>query len=352
MTIPEGNIPLLKQYINNHHSQELSDSFLEEQADLICRLLDSHYFATILFPNKHSEKVYYFSNNPEEFNDVYLPLQHMDVLQDIMIDTKNTVSYNKVRSFNLPDHDEFFHPLQKIRPVSDCLYIPFTLENQFCGFTAIARAGFDSPVYGLEDLRTFDFLSSYLTENFVRSFKKSAPEGNQAYLDKKGNILSCGNALKEILSEVSGDEKWDCPGQGETPFSREFGERFQGVLHNRPGTKGTMTFIRGLTYCLEFRKITFTDPSYIPDDLPVMEIILKQELREEKTLLDIQKIASSYEFTRRELQIVDCIYRGMNNSAISRELKISLSTVKKHIWNVFNKEGVDNRTGLIYALSL
>ncbi len=58
----------------------------------------------------------------------------------------------------------------------------------------------------------------------------------------------------------------------------------------------------------------------------------------------------SYGLTKRESDVLTLIMKGYINSEIAMELQISLSTVKKHIYSIFNKVGVDNRTQLFSIL--
>lgn len=51
--------------------------------------------------------------------------------------------------------------------------------------------------------------------------------------------------------------------------------------------------------------------------------------------------------SRRELEILGLLARGLSNQAISRELFISEATVKTHLVHVFDKLGVGNRTAAI-----
>jgi len=54
---------------------------------------------------------------------------------------------------------------------------------------------------------------------------------------------------------------------------------------------------------------------------------------------------------RREIEILDCIARGMSNKEIARSLTISDQTVKNHITSILRKLAVNDRTqAVIYAL--
>lgn len=54
--------------------------------------------------------------------------------------------------------------------------------------------------------------------------------------------------------------------------------------------------------------------------------------------------------TPREKEITELILKGYTNEEIAKELYISLSTTKKHIYNIFKKYGVKNRISFVKAL--
>lgn len=57
--------------------------------------------------------------------------------------------------------------------------------------------------------------------------------------------------------------------------------------------------------------------------------------------------ASPYDFTSRELEIIDVVCRGLTNQEIARHLNIGIATVKTHLIHVFKKAGVETRGELI-----
>lgn len=46
----------------------------------------------------------------------------------------------------------------------------------------------------------------------------------------------------------------------------------------------------------------------------------------------------------RELEVLDCIARGLSNAQVALQLVISLSTVKSHTASIYSKLGVSSRT--------
>lgn len=49
-------------------------------------------------------------------------------------------------------------------------------------------------------------------------------------------------------------------------------------------------------------------------------------------------------FTRRELQILELLAQGKSNKQIAAELGIGEQTVKNHLYSIYLKLGVTNRT--------
>jgi DNA-binding CsgD family transcriptional regulator len=61
-------------------------------------------------------------------------------------------------------------------------------------------------------------------------------------------------------------------------------------------------------------------------------------------------IASERNLTPREIEVMEYVFKGFNNSEIADELYISQNTVKHHIYNMFKKLEVSNRIELICML--
>jgi DNA-binding NarL/FixJ family response regulator len=54
--------------------------------------------------------------------------------------------------------------------------------------------------------------------------------------------------------------------------------------------------------------------------------------------------------SRREQEVLSCIYKGKNIKATAEALFISINTVKFHLKNMYGKFGVHNRIELLYRL--
>lgn len=56
---------------------------------------------------------------------------------------------------------------------------------------------------------------------------------------------------------------------------------------------------------------------------------------------------SDFALSHREAEILRLIADGKSNAEICSGLRVSISTVKKHVYNIFNKAGVNSRTQLL-----
>ncbi|MBN2071049.1 MAG: response regulator transcription factor [Candidatus Krumholzibacteriota bacterium] len=82
-----------------------------------------------------------------------------------------------------------------------------------------------------------------------------------------------------------------------------------------------------------------------------------RELIKRNSPLKVKRLSSPREgipagkdLSRRENEILHTMLRGFNNREIAEELEISEKTVKNHLWKIYRKFGVDNRTQLFHNL--
>ena len=70
------------------------------------------------------------------------------------------------------------------------------------------------------------------------------------------------------------------------------------------------------------------------------------------SVMNTKKKDPFQELTKRELEILEALAGGLNNRAISKDLYISENTVKKHICNLLDKLGMEDRTqAALFAFS-
>ena len=87
----------------------------------------------------------------------------------------------------------------------------------------------------------------------------------------------------------------------------------------------------------EIARQIFGDVDFSADMAKTAELILKQRRCER--------------LTARELDVLQCICKGMSNHEIAKELFVSEKTVKNHLTKIFRKINVNDRTqALLYVL--
>jgi DNA-binding CsgD family transcriptional regulator len=68
-------------------------------------------------------------------------------------------------------------------------------------------------------------------------------------------------------------------------------------------------------------------------------------IKKEEPLLT--KLSATYKISKRELEVLRLVLQGKSNKEIKAELFISFHTVKNHIYNIFQKLGVNSRYELL-----
>ena len=61
----------------------------------------------------------------------------------------------------------------------------------------------------------------------------------------------------------------------------------------------------------------------------------------------LKATSAKFLLTSRESEVLNELIDGRTNQEISENLSVSLSTVKKHVYNIFNKVGVNSRAQLL-----
>lgn len=76
-------------------------------------------------------------------------------------------------------------------------------------------------------------------------------------------------------------------------------------------------------------------------------LIEKDKNLYDKICSQINEAGKMFNLSTRECEVLKQLLEGRTNLEISEILSVSISTVKKHVYNIFNKAGVNNRTQLL-----
>jgi len=94
-------------------------------------------------------------------------------------------------------------------------------------------------------------------------------------------------------------------------------------------------------YREDFSKLFAAGKTVVPEDMTELE----------KETIVLNRVASEHALTSREREILDYVYEGYSNPEISKQLNISLNTVKWHIHNIYEKMDVSTRAELMHFIS-
>ena len=144
-------------------------------------------------------------------------------------------------------------------------------------------------------------------------------------------------------------------------------------LHSKPfnDVSAVTEFIRSLRkYDSSKWAIGFSKTFYLPDygavdvrilpateteellpDHPKKYMMLMEQNTKVATASHQPSLNEAYQFSLREMEIINLLKSGHTNDEIAKELCLSVNTVKKAVSKIYGKVGVNNRTGLLHYLS-
>ncbi len=105
--------------------------------------------------------------------------------------------------------------------------------------------------------------------------------------------------------------------------------------------------------CIDAGAMSFIPKSVTPDVLTqALQAVLGGTIYlPEQIQSRIDEVPPAAVLTRRQLQVLQCLNRGLPNKLISRELGLSEHTVKDHITLIFQALGAHNRTEAVIKAS-
>ena len=355
MILNNNQSELIRKIVSYIYTHELNQNAFIELTPYICELLGIHYFAASFLPNKYAPERFLTSNNPEEFNRLYTSLIDQDFLMDELVKKHKIVIYkNLTRDLSLKSN-EFDNETQKLRPVSDGCYLPLKINGELLGFYAIARAGGKSKDLSAKDIEIFNFVCDIITDRFKQNLYICPETADIAYMNSFGEISFMGSRIKDTFIELFGVRHFERPLFGNSHNSTILNSYFRQFEKCDENTKtGEIAFCyRGKKVIFHFNKLTDTVIRPYAYKEPQYKITLHKDSDDplRSSLIDYSHIQKSYHLTPKEIEIISFIYKGLTNRQIASCLAISESTVKHHVWNIFNKTGVDNRTQLIFTVT-
>lgn len=344
--------PLVKPFVNTMQNRPVEET-LHFHLELYRDIFELEFLGVILFNPFNKSQNIVIENNPVDYNQLYFQeLAKYDYLADAMIKKMNPVMLNNY-SITTPDEKFYYHESQKSRPFGDACYVPILYDNTFTGFFGLVKSH-GSRDFTIKDFSILNRISKYfnnslkhtITENYRQSISHNT--GNDIYL---GHLFI--NTEKEVITgmtyEVFSLIRHFFPQNTTTRESIQLesitDRNFYLFLKN---SLPSFSFKNDCLDCTIYKDNFYTDNSQVVHNFITGYSVYLTSLINRDSLLDIR--VQDFLFTDREKAIVQCILSGFSNSDISVKLGISPETVKKHLYNVFQKAGVRSRTQLVFKV--
>lgn len=343
MFINNKSIPDVNRLIQICYSTEYDESTLAEAVRIISKILKCDYYAIHLFQGYKSPVPLFLSNLTDSFLELYIHLLDQDYLLSSLVNLQKPIVLRQFPNQKQLESLEFSQVLQKERPISDAVYFPLFANKQIMGYISLAPEGLKNRHFSANEINLFGFLVHHIN-NYLRSYKSITENKSMKFsITQKGEILDADPELRSELSRLFGEKYALTPGQGLSKNNYQFSDSFKRFLQNPYNFRSSDVL---LSMGLESRKIfirpRFPDDlrSFFSDDTPLDAYLIENKHHE-----NINE--NKFNFTPREMEVLNGVKMGLSNAQIADQLHIEVSTVKQHLWNMFNKSGVDNRTQLV-----
>jgi hypothetical protein len=196
---------------------------------------------------------------------------------------------------------------------------------------AFCRAGIDCESFSDDELALMRFCVAFMDDAFQRMFLPSPRDEDIAHLDYWGHIVSAGAKIQETFDELFGrnasltvsGEKAEC----RLAFLGRY-RRFLARPFDVGMDRATLSF-RNRRYAFLFSLARSADSQLRQEGIPFASVRLVSVATEHLEAGGMPRIEpdASWQFTARELEVLDGIYAGKSNKGIASELGVDESSV-------------------------
>lgn len=358
MVIPDTKIAEVQTFISRLFSLETEEEALRFICPAIAEIVHADFYAIYLFPNILSKKPLFYTNNSTEYLETYRKhLGYHDIFTHEMISGGNKpVHFRELVTPAFYEKSFFLNECDKIRgkKTRDGCYIPFIVNGFPAGYIGFGRYEDHPYNYSVDELKLLYFLVSFIPPAFEQILTGPPPDADAALLNGYGKVVSAGSRMKSFLKAVFGGTYWEHPCMDPGENGSVFKSAFDDMMFRRRflGRREICLGRKDFEQTISFRLFNTSDSpvrEYFPGK-PQLSINIKI-VGFDTGYLDLDSSFRQYSISSREQELIRLLYRGLSNANIAAELQISEATVKHHLYNIYNKTGVDSRTQLIFLLT-
>lgn len=341
---------------NNHfflQKDETLEDLIKNQLEIYTEIFSLKYFAFILYNPFDKQKNTIIQNNPKNFFETFnTELIDYDFLLTNMMNYMLPVRLN---DFQLISREQklFYNECQKLRPAGDCCYAPLFFDSTFNGFMGFSKNTMndrfsDHEIGLLKKLNKS--LNEMLNIRVMEDYYKSIPSDSNDIFIGSFFLNNERRHITDISYEVFHVIKHFFSGKADSNQSLKvdsiMNENFYSFIAQN---KKFFTFIfNGYTYSI-FKTTKYSDNTQITFENYFSGYSVYRSLSFHLPYY-LESNMNNTCLTGMEKRIISSVFSGQSNSDISRNLRISPETVKKHLSNIYEKLGVKSRTQLIFKI--
>jgi DNA-binding CsgD family transcriptional regulator/PAS domain-containing protein len=342
--------------------------FRQKALDILFRTISAEG-AVLVLPDKTTFSSYVMIKNlDKKFSGYYQTYYHQfDPLQ-LMQGMHSGKKLTRLKgictySYDSRQSTEYYTDFLKPQKIHHKLIANLVIDQEMYGRIVWVRSQ-KSGRFAAQDIRLAKAISPYLAHalaynelrerlklkgKILNHIEKQSSVGI-ILLDEKLQVIHINQKMEELFATLE-DSATDASGREQILFQllkdcREIKASMKGCPADCMAIPRKRTVGGGRCHRNRFAATykTLTHASGVEDSLLFMVCIeeLPPPLK-----VDPQYLAEAYHLSKREIDVVGLLFSGLKNAQIADKLFISEITVKKHLQNIYNKAGVNNRTSLI-----
>jgi len=266
---------------------------------------------------------------------------------------KQVLSISDIMSYDKFEETEYYIDFLKKDNLYYEIAVPLSIGNKLIGGIGVFRSK-EEGCFENKDVEILKCLSTHIAyyinqknkiaklkdENFLyKNSTYNLPIG-LIIIDENKNIINCNDKAKSICSSLT--------------ISKE-NNPVKSILNNIISDIDLSKINVNSHLCNKYEnyifKITLSRVPNIYNNIEkYFNIYISDENKRE--IVDLSYMSKVYDLSKRELEIIKSISKGLTNSEIGEELFISKNTVRTHIDNIFNKLNVNSRIEILNKLGI
>ncbi|MBN2625361.1 MAG: helix-turn-helix transcriptional regulator [Spirochaetales bacterium] len=328
------------------------DNYLLKFSEGIANLIECDYHGISLIPNLLlNRKFHFYSNNPSGFDQIYQEeFIQWDILLEILLNMPTKIHSYKLENGDNTILNKLFKDVQEIRPSQDFCYSPINYNNSIIGFMGHARGPNDCRLITEKEFNLIQMVLPSLQAGIewftLREKLHLQTLGGQGdiissiLINPLGEIEILNGSSLDLFCEILNIQELSPDLLLSNRYFVDFS--YPTPLESMHSKKTLICYDNKRYFLNVLSTNSMKDYSGLN-----MKLIT---LRKEKSVYNLSDFAKQYCLSKREIGIVDLISKGYSNKKISETLFIAESTVKRHIYNIFEKTSRNTRFELISYL--